>query len=372
VRCILFFVMALILFLPQEGKSGDKPKVNIREIQANFQKRLDPSMFALEYLPDGVTLVTAAFPATEQSVRISVWDTGNKVERGSFEFPRPTGNQRGQMAISPNGRYVAWAAATLQIWDVQKIEKVAILRHRGYSVAFSPDGRILIAGDQLVRTVNKIRRWDTETWQELPSLEGGLPGPIMSLAFSPAGTLIAAGGAQIKLWNAVTGKEVIKFKASGSTSSLVFSPDGKFLVSGQGGNPSAHGQIEVWEVVTGAQPITIAGHEGPAPPGWSTYLTSLALSSDGRMLASGCEDWTVKLWDMVTGSEIATLQMTAPVQSVALSAQDVLAIGIQEMNGSGQTATGKMPRTIKLVDVSQYLPSATSAVDTSVLAPMDK
>jgi WD40 repeat protein len=67
--------------------------------------------------------------------------------------------------------------------------------------------------------------------------------------------------------------------------SVAFSPDGRLLASG-----SADNTIKLWEVASGSEVRTLTGH---------TYLVwSVAFSPDGRLLASGSGDNTIKLWDI--------------------------------------------------------------------------
>jgi WD40 repeat protein len=75
---------------------------------------------------------------------------------------------------------------------------------------------------------------------------------------------------------------------SGHTScvnSVAFSPDGRLLASG-----SDDDTIKLWEVASGSLVRTLSGH--------TSYVTSVAFSPDGRLLASGSLDHTIKLWDI--------------------------------------------------------------------------
>jgi WD40 repeat protein len=70
----------------------------------------------------------------------------------------------------------------------------------------------------------------------------------------------------------------------------VFTPDGK-LVTGAG-----DGVIRLWDPATAKEVRRLRGHEGA--------VLSLALSADGRTLASGGQDRTVRVWDLASGKEL--------------------------------------------------------------------
>ena len=71
-------------------------------------------------------------------------------------------------------------------------------------------------------------------------------------------------------------------------SSVAFSPDGKRIASG-----SKDKTVKVWDAETGQEVLTLKGH-----PNW---VTSVAFSPDGKRIVSGCPANTVKVWDAETG-----------------------------------------------------------------------
>ncbi len=119
---------------------------------------------------------------------------------------------------------------------------------------------------------------------------------------------------------------------SGPVWSVAVSPDGKTVASG-----SWDGTIQLWHVsIDNARiPIqTLAGHTGAV---WS-----VAISSDGKFLASGSADQTVKIWDLQTGELLKTLKgHDAGVFSVAFSPDNSL------------VASGSFDKTIKLWNIDQ-------------------
>ena len=100
---------------------------------------------------------------------------------------------------------------------------------------------------------------------------------------------------------------VVQTGHSGLISSIAFTSDSKLVASGSGDNT-----IKIWDVATGAQIRTLTGH--------TKSVTSVAFSPDGRLLASGSNDYTAKIWDVSTGKLLHTLSRhSMPVQSVAIN-----------------------------------------------------
>jgi len=193
------------------------------------------------------------------------------------------------------------ASSSLTLKEIKRLEHSDPV----LSVAFSPDGRLLASGSW-DRT---IRLWDVGTGQVVRTLSGHT-GWVRSVAFSPDGRLLASGSRDrtIRLWDVEAGQVVRTL--SGHTdwvSSVAFSPDGRLLASG-----SDDRTIRLWDVGTGQVVRTLSGH---------TYsVNSVAFSPDGRLLASGSVDRTIRLWDVGTGKVVRTLSgHTYSVNSVAFS-----------------------------------------------------
>ena len=88
-----------------------------------------------------------------------------------------------------------------------------------------------------------------------------------------------------------------------------FSKDGRLLATG-----SSDQSIKVWDVATGRNVFTFRGHEDGVCP--------VVFSPDGTRLASGSADQTIKIWDMQTRQQVLTLKArTGAVLSVALNAE---------------------------------------------------
>ncbi|MEG3987473.1 NACHT domain-containing protein [Microcoleus sp. S28C3] len=114
---------------------------------------------------------------------------------------------------------------------------------------------------------------------------------VRSVIFSPDGKLLATGDTDgiVRLWEASTGREILTCKGhTNVVESVAFSPDGKILASA-----SYDKTIELWDVKTGECLKVLQGH--------TESVMSVTFNPDGNILASGSFDRTIRLWDIRTG-----------------------------------------------------------------------
>lgn len=168
-----------------------------------------------------------------------------------------------------------------------------------YSMAISPDGKVLATGsyDQ------KIKLWAVATGKELKTLSGH-NGAIFGLAFRPDGKILASASADrtVKLWDVATGERRDTLAQSlKELYAVAFSADGKRLFAGGVDN-----RIRVWQISESAAETTNPileskfAHEGA--------ILRLVFSSDGKQLLSSAEDRLVKLWDAAEVKEKFALE----------------------------------------------------------------
>jgi WD40 repeat protein/tRNA A-37 threonylcarbamoyl transferase component Bud32 len=219
----------------------------------------------------------------------------------------------GHLTFSPDGRrLVALTDQELKLWELVEGEEMLSLaaRPRGLAaVAFSPDGRFLAATG-----LQRSGALDGGPLPEVFSVRVTHATSLPAVAYSPDARLLGFGGAgQVLLWDAATGESRAALSlAQPNISGLAFGPDGKLLAAAAGDyqHPGQPGEVKVWDVAA----LRDAVRDGPPTVkeahtlrGHAALVMSVAFSADGRRLASGSVDRTVKLWDAATGKEERTL-----------------------------------------------------------------
>jgi WD40 repeat protein len=237
-------------------------------------------------------------------------------------------------AFSPDGRLLATTSKDgIRLWDVSTGRISDALAGRKsvvpHGCTFSPDGKLLaVTGSD-----KTARIWDVASGTEIMTFAGH-KGPVYGCAFSPDGRLLATTSTDrtIKLWGVSTGKNIGTLTGHrGSVYGCAFSPDGRLLVT------AGAETILLWDVNLGETIMTLAGHTNFAngcafspdglllattsndgtrltdtPTGTTTMTLggsaqSCAFSPDGLLLATASTDDVARLWDVATGTEIATV-----------------------------------------------------------------
>jgi len=301
------------------------------------------------FSPDGsrlATIVSGDLP--------KIWDARTGKELASF--PGHAGFV-GFVSFDPNGTRLLTASddGTARVWDAVTGEQLLNLSdHQGWvlAAAFSPDGKRITTISR-----NEVYIWDAFTGDKLYTLVGHT-NDIYDVTFSPDGTRLATGSMdrKVKVWDATTGKEL--FTLSGHTGAIydvAFNPSGTQLLTG-----SDDGTVRIWDLTPSRELLTISTSHGSSG--------QLAFNMDGTRLATTEEKGAIKIWDALSGKEIITLHHSeSEVKDLAFSPECVSPPGaITERCGTRILTVGEDAK-VRIWDITTSRELATISGHTGVL-----
>ena len=159
-----------------------------------------------------------------------------------------------------------------------------------------------------------------EDWRELRVLTGHTA-MTPQVLFSPDGRHLVSSSLDhtIRIWDPASGKLERVLSADQNENEnvvpLAFTPDGRLLASACGFRAMEQGckdpSIKLWTFATGQLAGKLTGHK--------TRVRALAFSPDGRLLASGGEDRTVRLWNLATAAEVRFIPMELGAYALSFS-----------------------------------------------------
>ncbi len=193
---------------------------------------------------------------------------------------------------------------------------------RVVSVAFSHDGQFILGGD----SGPSAMLWDTSTGKEIRSYKD-FDGYITKVAFSPDGRFVLAGGyggMSLKVWDFITGKGIwsVKGHANMGIACMTFSQDGRYVLSGNADNT-----MRLRDATSGKEIKTFTLRDG------AEAAMAVALSPDTKHALSVGKDGILRLWDIASGHEIKSFHgRPGSVRAVAFSPD-----GRHVSSGTGKT-----------------------------------
>ncbi len=279
------------------------------------------------FSPDGRTLYTCSLDGA-----IFAWDIGHERSFG-ISFVAAPASKLGvrsvvsegapALAVSPDGRRFATAVGRSRVgifrtdtgaeqsgFDVSTGGDVSAL-------AWSRSGGLAVSGDE-----GRVQIWDVSGHPHLARILHGISSAdqqaeaVTSLAYSPDGSLLAAGDVSqvwsygtVAVWDAATGRMLWKgLNKQAGVNAVAFSPDGMKLAAGQESN-----RVTIYDAHSG-RVRRIVHPEGE----WGHVVA--AFSRTG-LLATGGWAGIVQLWNPSSGREVGkpTQVAPAPVASIAFS-----------------------------------------------------
>lgn len=283
------------------------------------------AVFDLAFSPTGKTLFSSSDDAT-----IAAWDV---------DLHRKTGILRGHtgvvadIAVSPDGEQCASACwdGTVRIWDIaqqKQLSEFSTDAPIATGIAYHPSGHHLVAVDRKSLTVWDTRSGTQEARKPLPESFW----PDRRVAISPDGKQLVTGTfhGQLLWWDTESWQQVHETEAhEHACRDVAFSPDSAFLVT-VSNDYLAH----VWDTKTRQRIATLDEHD--------RQVTCATFNHRGTLIATGSEDGTVRVWDAQDFQCLAVLSHGSYVYDVAFNPSD------------GRLAAGCDNHSIRLWDVATW------------------
>ncbi len=315
---------------------------------------------SVSFSPDRRLLAVAASDGTLRLWQVS--DPGHASPIGAplaraGAFPLYT------TAFSPNGRLLAAAGAqgTVALWDLARSGRPVragppLTGPHGtiYSVAFNPAGTVLAVGSGDNSATGTVRLWRVTGLARPVALGAPLAVPgggVESIAFSPAGPILAAGSANgtVRLWDIA---DPARPRPLGPVlggpremvTSVTFSPDGAMLAAG-----SKDDKVWLWRIGTAPGGGARATPDGVLT-GATDWVNAVAFSPDGTEVAAATSDASVLVWSLASRALAASLPHPQPVTSLAWDGAGRLAAG----DGTGYVSVWTLPNPVLLTGSPAY------------------
>jgi WD40 repeat protein len=294
--------IAAVAFSP-DGKllltGSDDNTARVWEVQSGaevrrFSKHAN-AVSGVAFLPNGEKIVTASYDNTAR-----LWDINSGEQEQIFsglsaEINSAVFSPNGQTILTGSGSFNFAEANVAHLWDLQtgaETQRLVGHKEKIHTVAFTPDGQFALTGSGT--GYNKeisVRLWNPTTGEEIRRFEGHT-GFIRLAVFSPDGRFLAtsSGDNTARIWDVESGKELKKITGYMIGNGLAFSPDSRLLAFNQARI------VQIYDLTTGNLVRSFDGH--------NNFVSSIAFSPDGRFLLTGSQDKTARLWDVETGASL--------------------------------------------------------------------
>jgi WD40 repeat protein len=235
------------------------------------------------------------------------------------------------MAFSPDGKTLATGSyREMLLWDMEKgalKQKVTGFVDRVTAIAYSPDGKFIATGGGAATEDGEVKIFEA-SGKFISEIKSAHSDTCFGVAFSPDNTKLATCGADkfVKVWELPAGKLIKTFE--GHTHHVLdvgWQADGKILASG-----SADNNVKMWDFEKGEQIKTVNAHKNQVTrlvyvpkkneflttggdqsvkmwnkdgnamrtfTGATDFVYAVAVSADGKIVATGCEDGVTRIYN---------------------------------------------------------------------------
>jgi WD40 repeat protein len=240
----------------------------------------------LGFSPDGKLLAEA--DDSEPTVRL--WDTETGKVTRKLELPDEERYWIRNLGFAPDGKTLAVGVNRnrdyeVHLWNPQTGKLQGRLRRTGGHLAFSRDGKLLVAGRQV---------WDLAARKELSANEEAHVGQVESVLTDVKDAVITVSGDYtVRLWDAASAKQRLVLSHGFLIRAIALSPTGKHLVT-----DSLDDSVCLWDLVTGRKVFQLAGH------GKTGGRRAVTFTPDGKHFLSWGDDMYLRKWDVTTGKAV--------------------------------------------------------------------
>ncbi|NEO97907.1 MAG: WD40 repeat domain-containing protein [Symploca sp. SIO2E9] len=241
------------------------------------------SVIALTLSPDGKTLASAGDDAG-----INLWNwPGGKYTR---TFLGHSSNILSLVMTPDSKTLISGGLDGIRLWDLiaqRPLYTLTRFDNQTYALAVHPDGDILVSG---LRD-GSIKRWNLGTGSLIQTIPVHTSA-VSVLAFTPDGNTMVSGSYDrtIKVWDLSRNRLELRYSLTGHAGrirAIAINPDGTTLAS------ASRDGVRLWNLKTGELIAFLGDHQD--------WVHSVAFSRDGRFLASGGFDRTIRIWQTASG-----------------------------------------------------------------------
>jgi WD40 repeat protein len=236
-------------------------------------------VYGLALSPDGAYLATvntiSEEPTWGQDLRLWETATGKQIR----EFRR----SGGAVIFGRDGKTILLGSdKRVRIWDLASGKELRRLEGSAALLALSADGKVLVvAGEQ------GIHIWNPTNGEEVRTIPAAFH-RWNALALAADGRTVAfSNDEELRAWDVSTGKELFRGASVGWRESIALSPDGRTLAW------SDTSKVHRWDLTARREIVPCAGHQGA--------VYSLVFSPDGKRLVSRGADDVVQIWNRSEG-----------------------------------------------------------------------